>query len=129
MLSHLSNGAWWTVAAVVTAVYLAAMNRIMPTRRARLRMFLAPVAGWIFLLPNAAIKGYPVSFTLYVYSAVLVTFIAMLVPVAKRVGADIAEQEQKPWRKVPLNTFSLYWFAGSISVCLAATVCLWPYPA
>ncbi|MGW1463150.1 hypothetical protein ACWCPT_02175 [Streptomyces sp. NPDC002308] len=126
MLSHLSNGAWWTVAAVVTAVYLAAMNRIMPTRQARLRMFLAPVVGLIFLLPTAAVRGYSVPVTLYVYSAVLVTFVVALVPVAKRVGADIAEQEQNPWRKVPLNTFSLYWMLGTFTVCGAAAICFWP---
>ncbi|MGV9344351.1 hypothetical protein ACWDSD_05985 [Streptomyces spiralis] len=32
-------------------------------------------------------------------------FVIMLMPVAKRVAADIAEQEEKPWNKVPLNTF------------------------
>ncbi|MCX5399099.1 hypothetical protein [Streptomyces sp. NBC_00102] len=126
MLSHLTTGAWWTIATFVTVVYLAAMHWTMPTPKARRRMFLAPAAGWIFLLPQAVIKGYSVPETLYVYSTVLVTFVVALTPVAKRVGADIAEQERNPWRKVPLNTFSLYWCLGALAVCGTAAICFWP---
>ncbi|MFD6528998.1 hypothetical protein [Streptomyces sp. NPDC060184] len=126
MLSHLTTGAWWIIAACVTAVYLAAMNRCMPTRTARRRMFLVPVVCWVVLLPDAAVRGYSVPVVLYIYSSLLLMVVAMLAPVAKRVGADILEQEQNPWRKVPLNTFSLYWFTGVIPVCVTAAVCFWP---
>ncbi|MFJ6075637.1 hypothetical protein ACIQFU_33200 [Streptomyces sp. NPDC093065] len=71
----------------------------MPTRTARLRMFAAPPAGWLFLLPNATVED-----------------VVMPAPIAEKVAADIREQEEKPWDKVPLNTFSLvpaYWIAGS----------------
>lgn len=87
---------------------------------------MAPLVGWIFLLPNATIKGYSISHTLYLYSGVLVMFIIILVPVAKRVAADIAEQEQKPWDKVPVNAFSLYWMIGSATGCIAGVAYLWP---
>ncbi|WP_328719930.1 hypothetical protein OHT52_10840 [Streptomyces sp. NBC_00247] len=128
MLSQLATSAWWLISVGVTVVYLATMLRVMPTPKSRRSMALAPVAGWAFLVPNAVVKGYPVAFTLYLYCAVLVTFVVMLAPVAKRVGADIAEQERAPWRKVPLNTFSLYWILGSAGVCMVAAIVLWPSP-
>ncbi|GAB7106977.1 membrane protein [Streptomyces phaeofaciens JCM 4814] len=129
MSAHLTTEGWWSIAAGVTVVYMGAMHWCMPTPKARRSMFVAPLAGWIFLLPNAAIKGYSVSHTLFIYSGVLVMFIVMLVPVAKKVAADIAEQEQKPWDKVPLNAFSLYWMVGSATGCVAAVAYLWPFLA
>ncbi|MFK4149622.1 hypothetical protein [Streptomyces sp. NPDC004065] len=126
MPAHLTTGDWWLIAAGATVVYLAAMHWCMPTPKARRRMFAAPAAGWVFLLPNAAMNGYSVSHTLYFYSGALLMFVIMLVPVAKKVAADIAEQEAKPWEKVPLNTFALYWMAGSSTACVAAVVYLWP---
>lgn len=126
MHAHLATGDWWLIAVGVTVVYLAAMYWCMPTPKAKRRMLVAPLAGWVFLLPNAAVKGYSVSHTLYFYSCALVMFVVMLVPVAKRVASDIAEQEEKPWAKVPLNTFSLYWMAGSATACTAGVVYLWP---
>ncbi|MDA5142307.1 hypothetical protein PEM37_12380 [Streptomyces sp. AD681] len=53
----------------------------------------------------------------------------MLAPIAKKVAADIREQEEKPWDKVPLNTFSLYWMAGSGTACAGAGAYLWQYLA
>ncbi|OSC72429.1 hypothetical protein B5181_03530 [Streptomyces sp. 4F] len=97
----------------------------MPTPKARLRTVLAPIAGWVFLIPNAAVKGYSVAHTLYIYSGVLLAFVIMFAPVAKKVAADIAEQEEKPWDKVPLNTLSLYWMLGSATVCIGAGAYLW----
>ncbi|MGV9344350.1 hypothetical protein ACWDSD_05980 [Streptomyces spiralis] len=38
---------------------MAAMYWCMPTPKAERRMFIAPLAGWVFLLPNAAVKGIP----------------------------------------------------------------------
>ncbi|TWV46120.1 hypothetical protein FRZ03_15580 [Streptomyces misionensis] len=99
----------------------------MPTSKSKRRTLAAPLVGWVFLLPNATVKGYSVSHTLYFYSCALVMFIIMLAPVRKRVAADIAEQEEKPWDKVPLNTFSLYWLAGTFTVCTAGMACLWPF--
>lgn len=129
MPDHLTTGGWWLVAGGVTVVYMAAMYWCMPTVKAKRRMIVAPLAGWAFLLPNAAVKGYSVSQTLYLYSSVLVMFVIMLVPVAKRVASDIAEQEAKPWEKVPLNTFSLYWMLGSATACIAGAAFLWPFLA
>ncbi|MFH9086960.1 hypothetical protein [Streptomyces sp. NPDC017673] len=126
MHAHLTTGDWWLIAVGVTVVYLAAMYWCMPTPKAKRRMLVAPLAGWVFLLPNAVVKGYSVSHTLYFYSCALVMFVVMLVPVARRVASDIAEQEEKPWAKVPLNTFSLYWMAGSATGCIAGVVYLWP---
>ncbi|MEU0444203.1 hypothetical protein [Streptomyces tendae] len=53
----------------------------------------------------------------------------MLAPIAKKVAADIREQEEKPWDKVPLNTFSLYWMTGSGTACTGAGTYLWQYLA
>ncbi|MFF1839665.1 hypothetical protein ACFVXE_36705 [Streptomyces sp. NPDC058231] len=126
MSVHLTTDDWWLIAVGATVVYMAAMYWCMPTPKAKRRMFIAPLAGWMFLLPDATIKGYSVSHTLYFYSCVLMMFVIMLAPVAKRVGADIAEQEEKPWDKVPLNTFSLYWMVGSATACVTGVVYLWP---
>ncbi|MEU1908924.1 hypothetical protein ABZ654_19675 [Streptomyces hygroscopicus] len=128
-IAHLTTDDWWLIAAGVTVVYMAAMYWCMPTPKAKRRMFIAPLAGWIFLLPNAAIKGYSVPHTLYFYSCALLMFVIMLMPVAKRVASDIAEQEAKPWDKVPLNTFSMYWMFGSATGCIAGVVYLWPFLA
>ncbi|MEU9478068.1 hypothetical protein [Streptomyces sp. NPDC048191] len=127
MPAHLTTDDWGLIAAGVTVVYMAAMYWCMPTPKAKRRMVVAPLAGWIFLLPDAAIKGYSASHTLYFYSCTLVMFLIMLVPVAKRVASDIAEQEEKPWAKVPLNTFSLYWILGSATGCIAGVAYLWPF--
>lgn len=126
MLAHPTTDDWLLIAVGVTVVYMAAMYWCMPTPKARRRMFVAPLVGWIFLLPNAAIKGYSVSHTLYFYSCALVMFVIMLAPVAKKVAANIAEQEEKPWDKVPLNSFSLYWMVGSATGCGAGMAYLWP---
>ncbi len=129
MHAHLTTDDWGLIAGAVTVVYMAAMYWCMPTPKAKRRMIIAPLAGWVFLLPNATVKGYSVSHTLYFYSCALMMFVIMLVPVAKRVAADIAEQEAKPWDKVPLNTFSLYWMAGSATGCVVGMVYLWPFLA
>ncbi|WP_238426429.1 hypothetical protein [Streptomyces adustus] len=129
MPSHLTTDDWGLIAAGVTVVYMAAMYRCMPTQKAKWRMVIAPLAGWVFLLPNAAIKGYSVSHTLYVYSGVLMMFVIMFVPVAKRVASDIGEQEEKPWSKVPVNTFALYWMIGAATVCIGGGAYLWPFVA
>ncbi|MFD8204664.1 hypothetical protein [Streptomyces sp. NPDC059701] len=127
MSAHLSTGHWTAISVGATVVYAAAMLWAMPTPKARRRMVLAPLVGWLFLLPNAAVKGYSVPRTLYVYSGVLLMFVIMFVPVAKKMAADIAEQEEKPWDKVPLNTFSLYWILGSATICTGAGAYLWQF--
>jgi len=43
-----------------------------------------PLVGWVFLLHEAAVKGYSVSHTLYFYSCALLMFVIMLAPVGKR---------------------------------------------
>ncbi|MGW0084289.1 hypothetical protein [Streptomyces sp. NPDC003393] len=126
MPDHLTTDDWWLIAAGATVVYMVTMYWCMPTPKAKRRMVIAPLVGWMFLFPNAAIKGYSVSHTLYFYSCALVMFVVMLAPVAKKVASDIAEQEAKPWEKVPLNTFSLYWMAGSATACIVGVVYLWP---
>ncbi|MFC7818270.1 hypothetical protein ACFUTR_26985 [Streptomyces sp. NPDC057367] len=125
MSADLTTAQWLLVSAGATVVYMATMAWIMPTPKARLRTVLAPFAGWVFLIPNAAVKGYSVDHTLYIYSGVLLMFVIMFAPVAKRVAADIAEQEEKPWDKVPLNSFSLYWMLGSATVCIGVGAYLW----
>ncbi|MGC9441727.1 hypothetical protein [Streptomyces sp. WG5] len=127
MSADLTTSQWILVSVSVTAVYIAAMAWIMPTPKARLRMFLIPLTGWAFLLPNALMEGYSIALTSYVYSSVLLVLVIMLGPVAKKVGADIAEQEEKPWDKVPLNTFSLYWIMGSCTVCIGVGAYLWRF--
>ncbi|MEV0013293.1 hypothetical protein [Streptomyces tendae] len=57
MAVRLSTDDWWLIAFGATVVCTAVMHWCMPTRRARLRMFAAPLAGWLFLLPNATVKG------------------------------------------------------------------------
>ena len=129
MPSRLTTDDWGLIAAGITVVYMATMYWCMPTQKAKRRMAIAPLAGWIFLLPNAAIKGYSVSHTLYIYSGVLLMLIIMFVPVAKRVASDIKKQEEEPWHKVPLNSFSLYWMVGSATGCIAVGAYLWPFLA
>lgn len=126
MSPHLTTDNWIVIAGVATIVYLAAMRWCMPTPKAKRYISFAPLAGLVFLVPNAAVKGYSVPFTLYLYSCVLLTFVIMLVPVKKKVAADILEQEQKPWEKVPLNMASLYWIAFSFTGCAIAMIYIWP---
>ncbi|MFJ7967750.1 hypothetical protein [Streptomyces sp. NPDC096324] len=129
MSAHLSTDDWWLVAAGVTVAYTVAMYWCMPTPRAKRRVLAAPLVGWMYLVPNAVLEGYSVSQTLYFYSCALAMFIVMVVPVASRVASDIAEQERKPWDKVPLNTFALYWTVCSATVCIAGAVFFWPFLA
>ncbi|WP_399886826.1 hypothetical protein ACGH7X_20365 [Streptomyces sp. BBFR51] len=126
MTFQLNTGDWWLVASGVTVVYAATMYWCMPTPKAKLRMFLAPLVGWLYLVPNAAFEGYSVPQTLYFYSSALMTFVIMLAPIAKKVAADIKEQEEKPWDNVPVNTFSLYWMIGSATACIAGVAYFWP---
>lgn len=114
------------VAGAATIVHVVAMRWCMPTPRAKLRVSVAPFAGLVFLVPTAVVRGYSLSHTLYLYSCVLLTFVVMLVPVRNRVMADIVEQQQKPWEKVPFNTVSLYWVTFSATGCIIATILLWP---
>ncbi|MFF1601389.1 hypothetical protein ACFVYV_28410 [Streptomyces mirabilis] len=126
MSAHVSKDGWVLIAGVVTIVHVAAMRWCMPTPKTKQRITLAPFAGLILLVPNAMVKGYSLSFTLYLYCCVLLGFVVLLVPVRKKVMADTLEQEQKPWDKVPLNTATLYWMPISITVCIIGAVLLWP---
>ncbi|MER5602983.1 hypothetical protein [Streptomyces sp. NPDC002265] len=129
MTSRPTADDWWIIAAGVTVVYMAAMYWCMPTQKAKQRMVIAPLVGWIYLLPSAMVKGYSASHALYIYSVALAMFIVMFVPVAKRVAADIVEQEEKPWLKVPLNSFAWYWMLGVFTVFAAGMAYLWPFLA
>jgi hypothetical protein len=126
MSLHVTTENWVIIAVATTGIFLAAMRWCMPTPKAKLRISFAPLAGGIFLWPIAVLKGYSAPFTLYLYSCVLLAFVIMLVPVRKKLAADILEQEQKPWDKVPLNLSVLYWVAFSFTGCLIAMFCLWP---
>ncbi|MET7988304.1 MULTISPECIES: hypothetical protein [unclassified Streptomyces] len=126
MSLHLITGDWVLIAGVTTIIYTVAMRWCMPTPKTKRRISFAPLGGSVFLVPTAVVKGYSASFTLYLYSCVLLTFVIMLVPVRKRVAADILEQEQKPWDKVPFNTASLYWVIFSFTGCIIAMLCIWP---
>ncbi|MBC2868006.1 hypothetical protein [Streptomyces mexicanus] len=123
---HVTTAGWVLVAAVVTLVHLVAMRWCMPTPGAKLRVSVAPFVGLVFLVPTAVLRGYSLPHTLYLYSCVLLMFVIMLVPVRKRVMADIVEQRQKPWEKVPFNTVSLYWVTFSATGCIIAMIYLWP---
>ncbi|MFD5649811.1 hypothetical protein [Streptomyces sp. NPDC127039] len=127
MTADITTAQWFLVSAGVTVVYMAAMAWVMPTPKARLRMVLVPLAGWVFLLPNAAVKGYSIAHTLYIYCGALLTFVVMFVPVANKVAADIAEQEEKPWDKVPVNMPSLYWMFGSATACIGVGAYFWQF--
>ncbi|MFD8541399.1 hypothetical protein [Streptomyces rubrogriseus] len=127
MTADITTAQWFLVSAGVTVIYMAAMAWVMPTPRARLRMVLVAPAGWVFLLPSAVVKSYSVAHTLYIYCGALLMFVVMFVPVAKRVAADIAEQEEKPWDKVPINMPSLYWMFGSATVCIGVGAYCWHF--
>lgn len=126
MSLHLITGDWVLIAGVTTIIYTVAMRWCMPTPKAKRQISFVPLGGSVLLVSNAAVEGYSASFTLYLYSCLLLAFVVMLVPVGKRVAADTLEQEQKPWDKVPLNTFSLYWFAFSSTGCIVAMLYIWP---
>ncbi|WP_406376436.1 hypothetical protein OG788_43715 [Streptomyces sp. NBC_00647] len=117
---------WVVIAGVITVIYTVAMRWCMPTPKAKRLISFAPLAGSVFLVPSAATKGYSASFTLYLYSCVLLMFVIMLVPIKNRVAADILEQEQKPWDTVPFNSASLYWIAFSFTGCTVAMLSIWP---
>jgi hypothetical protein len=127
MSPHLTTEEWVLIAAVSTVINIVVMRWCIPTPKAKRQISLAPLASCVFLVPTAAAKSYSLSFTLYIYSSGLLMFVIMLMPIRKRVAADITEQEQKPWDKVPLNTFSLYWIAVSITVCAGGMAYLWPF--
>ncbi|MFF0787861.1 hypothetical protein [Streptomyces spiralis] len=124
--SHVATDGWVLISCAATLVYVVAMRWCMPTPQAKLRISVAPFVGLVFLVPTAMARGYSLSHTLYLYSCVLLTFVVMLVPVRKRVMADIVEQQQKPWEKVPFNTVSLYWVTFSATGCIIAMIYLWP---
>ncbi|MCT9104480.1 hypothetical protein ACFWD7_21380 [Streptomyces mirabilis] len=124
--AHVTTDGWVLIAGAVTIVYVVAMRWCMPTPEAKQRISVAPFVGLVFLVPTAVVRGYSFSHTLYLYSCVLLMFVIMLVPVRKRVMADIVEQQQKPWAKVPADTVSLYWVAFSATGCAIAMICLWP---
>ncbi|GGV80748.1 hypothetical protein GCM10010512_00570 [Streptomyces thermoviolaceus subsp. thermoviolaceus] len=90
-------------------------------------MLLLPLAGGLLTVANAAAEGNSVDLTLHLCSSISLMFVIMLVPVAKKVAADIEEQERKPWTKVPLTSFSLCWMATTAAVCVAGTACGWPF--
>lgn len=126
MSLHLTTDDWIVIAGVSTVIHMVAMRWCMPTPKAKRQISFVPLGGSVLLVSNAAVEGYSASFTLYLYSCLLLAFVVMLVPVGKRVAADTLEQEQKPWDKVPLNTFSLYWFAFSSTGCIVAMLYIWP---
>lgn len=126
MSLKLTTGDWVVIAGVSTVIFMVAMRWCMPTPKAKRQISFVPLGGSVFLLSSAVVEGYSASFTLYLYSCLLLSFVVMLVPVGKRVAADTLEQEQKPWDKVPLNTVSLYWFAFSSTGCIIAMLCIWP---
>ncbi|MFF8590515.1 hypothetical protein ACF061_03570 [Streptomyces sp. NPDC015220] len=124
MSRHPTTDDWVLIAAGVTVVYLVATRWCMPTPEAKRRISFAPPAGCVFLVPTAVVKGYSVSFTLFLYSCVLLTIVIILVPVRKRVAADILEQERNPWVKVHVNTATLWWIGLSFVGCTAAMLYL-----
>lgn len=117
---------WVLVAASVTAVYLVATRWCMPTPKAKRQISFAPLGGSVFLVPTAVVKGYSASFTLYLYCCVLLTIVVMLVPVRKKVAADVLEQERNPSTKVQLNTMSLWWIGLSLMGSIVAMLYIWP---
>lgn len=110
----------------MTAVFVVTLRWCMPTPKAKRQISFAPLAGSMFLVPTAAVKGYSASFTLYIYSCGLLMFIVMLAPVRKKVAADILEQERNPWIKVAPNMASMWWFGLSATGCIAAMLYVWP---
>ncbi|MEU6479902.1 hypothetical protein ABZ858_24050 [Streptomyces sp. NPDC047017] len=117
---------WVVIAAGTTIVYMVATRWCMPTPKAKRQISFAPLGGCVFLVPSAAVKGYSVSFTLYSYSCVLLMIVVLLVPVRKRVAADVLEQERNPWTKVQLNSVSLWWIGLSLAAGIAAMLYLRP---
>ncbi|MCX5096625.1 hypothetical protein OOK36_49530 [Streptomyces sp. NBC_00365] len=126
MSLHLSTDDWVAIAGVSTIINMVALRWCMPTPKAKRQISFLPLGGSVLLVSSAVAEGYSASFTLYLYSCILLTFVVILAPVGKRVAADILEQEQKPWDKVPLNTFSLYWVAFSSTGCIVAMLYIWP---
>jgi hypothetical protein len=127
MSAHVTAEDWFLIAAVTTVIHIVAMRWCMPTPKAKRQISFAPLAGCVFLVPTAAVKDYSLSFTLYVYISGLLMFVIMLVPVRKRVAADISEQEQNPWTKVQPDTFAMWWIALSAMGCIAGSIYLWSF--
>jgi hypothetical protein len=117
--------AWAAIAVAVTPVHIALMRWSMPTPRGKTSVSFIPLVLGSTLLLFALAKSYSLAVTLYLYAAILLTFLVMIVPVRKWVAADILKQEQNPDIKVKVHTPSLVWITFSMFVMIAVVVGVW----
>ncbi|MFJ9006503.1 hypothetical protein [Streptomyces canus] len=125
MFLHLPMYAWALVSAAVTPAHIALMRWSMPTRKGKRSVSFIPLALGATLLMYALAKSYSFSVTLYLYSSILMMFVIMIVPVRKRVAAEILEQEEHPDIKVKVDALSLVWITFSLFVTMGAVVAVW----
>ncbi|MFF0090741.1 hypothetical protein [Streptomyces canus] len=125
MFLHLPAYAWILIAAVVTPAHIALMRWAMPTPKGKRSVTFIPLVLGAVLLMYAVVKSYSFSVTLYLYSSVLIMFLAMILPVRKRVASEILEQEENPDIKVKVDTLSLVWITFSLFVTMGIVVAVW----
>jgi hypothetical protein len=117
--------AWAAIAAAVTPLHIALMRWSMPTPKGKTSVSFIPLVLGAALLLFALAESYSFAVTLYLYAAILLTFLVMIVPVRKWVAADILEQERNPDIKVKVHTPSLVWITFSMFVMIAIVVGVW----
>ncbi|MEU3899476.1 hypothetical protein [Streptomyces sp. NPDC045251] len=117
--------AWVAVAAAVTPLHIALMRWAMPTPKGKKSVSFIPLVLGPVMLLYALVRSYSLSVTLYFYTAILLIFLVMIVPVRKWVSADILKQEQNPDAQVKLHTPSFIWIIFSMFCTVGLVVGVW----
>ncbi|WP_431990371.1 hypothetical protein [Streptomyces albogriseolus] len=125
MFLSLPTSVWILVALAVTPLHIALMRRSMPTPKGKRSVSFIPLVLGPILLLSALGEKWSLPEALYFYTASLLMLLVIVVPVSKRVAADILRQEQHPEIQVKLHTPSAVWISCSLIVSLAVVVGVW----
>ncbi|MET8895092.1 hypothetical protein [Streptomyces albogriseolus] len=125
MFLSLPTYVWILVALAVTPLHTVLMRRSMPTPKGKRSVSFIPLVLGPSLLLSALGEKWSLPEALYFYTASLLMLLVMIVPVSKRVAADILRQEQHPEVQVKLHTPSAVWIFCSMIVSLAVVVGVW----
>ncbi|MER6108584.1 hypothetical protein [Streptomyces hirsutus] len=125
MFLHLPTYAWALIAAAVTPIHISLMRWSMPTPKAKKNVSFIPLVLGLIMLIHVVSEDNSLSIILYLYSAILMIFVIMIVPVRKRVSADILRQEQNPDIKVQVDKLSMAWITFSLVVTVVTAAVVW----
>lgn len=65
---------WWGVAVAATVIFLVFFIPLMPNRRYRIQISLAPVIGIVFVVVASLVKHFGLEVLLPLYSSVILAF-------------------------------------------------------